>query len=119
MAEGGYPTVVDGIVGPWMLDLLFLEAEARSLALHYVVLRPTLEVALQRATARAGEERVPGHPALTDSGPIRKMWQEFSQLGTFERHVLDTTALDAKQSADQVWSLLHDGAICLTAEAGG
>ena len=110
MAGGGFPTVLDGIVGPWMLDIVLAEADAAKLPLHYVVIRPTLDVCLQRARAREGEERVPGHPALTDPEPIRKMWHEFSELGPFEKHVLDNSALDAVQTADRISALIESGA---------
>ena len=50
-ARGGYDVIVDGIIGPWLLP------EFRSafvlLELRYVVLRPSLSVALARATGRA------------------------------------------------------------------
>ena len=82
MAKRGFATVLEGIVGPWMLDLVLAEAEVASVQLHYVVLRPTLEVSLERALSRAGEERVPGHPALTDPAPIRQLWRQFSELGS-------------------------------------
>lgn len=107
MAEGGFPTVLEGIVGPWMLKLVEAEATARNLAVHYVVLRPSLDTALQRAMARVGEERVPGHPALTDEEPIRQLWLEFSQLREHEQYVLDNTSLDAEQTADLVWLLVQ------------
>lgn len=107
MAEGGFPTVLEGIVGPWMLDLVQAEATARDLAVYYVVLRPSLETVLQRAMARVGEERVPGHPALTDEKPLRQLWHQFSQLHEHEQHVLDSTTLDAEQTADLVWLLVQ------------
>ena len=107
MAEGGYPTVLEGIVGPWMLELVKAEAAARDLAVHYVVLRPSLDTALQRAMARLGEELVPGHPALTDEEPIRQLWHEFSQLHEHEQHVLDNTTLDAEQTAELLWLLVQ------------
>ena len=119
MAQGGYSTVLEGVIGPWMLDLVTAEAAARGLAaVHYVVLRPTLEAALHRAVGRRGEERVPGHPALTDEGPIRQLWEEFSALGELEQHALDTTALDPVQTADRVWSLYDQGALQLTTPGG-
>lgn len=40
MAAGSYPTVLEGIIGPWMLDLVQEEAAARDVPVHYVVLRP-------------------------------------------------------------------------------
>jgi predicted kinase len=109
MANGGYPTVLEGIVGPWMLDLIAHEAQDRGLVAHYVVLRPTLEVALERAKSRAGEERVPGHPALTDAEPIRKMWEAFSRLGDYEANAIDTTSLDVAETVEVTWSKLADG----------
>jgi predicted kinase len=113
MAAGGYPTIVDGIVGPWMLDLVRAEAAASAVPLNYVVLRPALHVSLDRGGARTGDERVPGHPALTDEGPIRQLWQAFATLGALELHALDNTDLDATQTADRVWSLLAQGALLL------
>jgi predicted kinase len=117
MVEGGYPTVLDGVIGPWMLDLVTAETAARGLAVHYVVLRPSLQAVLDRAASRRGEERVPGHPALVDEGPIRQMWEAFSALDTLEQHVIDNTALDAELTADLVWSLLIQGALRLAAAA--
>lgn len=117
MAAGGYPTIVDGIVGPWMLDLVLSEAAAEGVAVHYVVLRPGLQEAVDRATARVGDERIPGHPALTDEGPIRQMWEAFASLGSYERHALDNTHMDADQTADQVWTLIQQGAVAVAPEA--
>jgi predicted kinase len=109
MAAGGYPTVLEGIVGPWMLDLLMLEADARALRVDYLVLRPAVEVALARATSRASGERVPGHPALTDEDALRKMWGEFSDLGEYEQNAIDTTSLSVPQTVDLVWSVVTSG----------
>lgn len=106
MAAGGYPTILEGIVGPWMLDLVSAEAETRDVELHYVVLRPSLETCLARATARTGDERVQGHPALTDEAPIRTMWRAFAHLDGYEQHVIDTTELDLEETAGRVWSVL-------------
>lgn len=113
MVESGYPTVLEGIVGPWMLDLLVEEASVRKVEINYVVLRPAAHVALDRAVSRSGDERVPVHPALTDEVAIGKMWQEFSRLGEYERFVLDTTVQDAQRTADEIWSRLMSGEACL------
>ena len=85
-AEGGYAVIVDGIVGPWMLPH-FEQARARHghPPFDYIVLRPTRAVALDRAQRRT----VPD--ALVDEAPILSMWDQFSDLGDLERHVIDTT----------------------------
>lgn len=111
LAGGGYSVVLEGIVGPWNLDLVLAEAERFAVAVHYVVLRPSLDVALARAADRAGEERIPGHPALTDTEVVRKMWHEFDGLGVYERHVVDNTELDAAETATLICSLLEHGAM--------
>jgi hypothetical protein len=113
MADGGCPTLLDGVVGPWMLDLLAAGTRPMGVVVHYVVLRPSLEQTLGRAVGRVGEERVPGHPALSDEGPIRQMWGEFAALGAYENHVLDTTDLDPGQTADVVWERLREGTLRL------
>jgi len=85
-AGGGYVTIVDGIVGPWMLHHYSdLARENPDLPVHYLVLRPDREVTLGRAQQRAAPT------ALTEKGPILEMWEQFAHLGEREAHVLDTS----------------------------
>jgi cytidylate kinase len=90
-ARGGYDVVIDGILGPWALEPF------RPLAPAYVVLRPTLEVALARATAREGR-------ALTKVEPIRGLYGAFAQLGDLEEHVIDSTEQTPEQTAAAIRS---------------
>jgi predicted kinase len=113
MVGGGYTTVLDGIVGPWHLDGVRDELRAAGVSAHYIVLRPDLDTCLHRATDRAGEERVPGHPPLTEHGPIRLMWERFTDLGGFEAHVIDTTHLSVGTTAHVVVERLDSGAALL------
>jgi adenylate kinase family enzyme len=86
-ADGGFDVVVDGVVGPWMLDHYRRAASRRpDAALHYVVLRPGRQQTLARAQARSAPD------ALVDEGPILSLWDQFADLGGLEGHVLDTTA---------------------------
>ncbi len=109
MAEGGYPVVLDGIVGPWNLDIVMSEFDSRRTTFHYVVLRPSRDVALSRATSRIDEERVQGHPALTDKGPILHMWEQFSNLGQYEDRVIDNSDLDPETTASLIWNRISGG----------
>jgi predicted kinase len=96
-AQGGFEVVVDGVVGPWFLDRW--QALARDgFDVHYIVLRPDEPTTLARATARTTAE------ALTDPGAIRKIREGFANLGRFEAHVLDTTALTLAATVVQVRS---------------
>lgn len=104
-AEGGYLTVVDGIVGPWMLAH-FAPAPA---ALHYVVLRPSRDETLRRAQARTTAG------ALVDAGPVLAMWDQLGDLGPLERHVVDTTGQDAAQTASAVHAAVSSGRYVLGA----
>ncbi|MFI9248720.1 hypothetical protein [Streptomyces sp. NPDC053069] len=63
-AGDGYDVVLDGILGPWLLDAFRAECRKRDLGLSYVVLRPSLEVTLSRASQRESGAAGPGRPAL-------------------------------------------------------
>ncbi|MUN38975.1 AAA family ATPase [Actinomadura litoris] len=108
-AGGDFATIVDGVVGPWMLDH-FHERARRSppVPVHYVVLRPRRDVALARAQARTA----PG--ALVDRHPILTMWDQFADLGELESHVLDTSADDITETERRVREAIASGAFQLT-----
>ena len=96
-AAGGFATVVDGIVGPWMLDHFLDQARRHpGLPLHYVVLRPGRETALRRAQQRTAAA------ALRDEVPILSMWDQFADLGELETHVLDTSQQEPVATLDLV-----------------
>jgi len=103
LATGGFAVVVDGVLGPWHLPAVTGLLAERGVDLDYVVLRADLATTLGRAAARAGDApRVPGNPPLADTGPIRALWEQFGDLGAHERHVVDTTDLDAAATVDAV-----------------
>ena len=107
MVQGGYTTVVEGIVGPWSLDLVREELQEAQFLTYYVVLRPELAACLARARGRTGDERVPGHPPLTDDEPIRLLWSLFADLGELEHHVVDNTDLAAAQASEMIVGILE------------
>lgn len=85
-ASGGFTTVIDGIVGPWMLShFRDVYGGADRPRLHYVVLRPARDETLRRAQARTAPD------ALVDEEPVVSLWDQFSDLGVLESHVIDTT----------------------------
>jgi predicted kinase len=97
-AEGGYFVIVDGIVGPWFLHA-FDEIDR---PIHYVVLRPALEVAIERCRSRGGD-------TLSASGPITGLHQQFSALGPLERHVLATGHDNSESILMRVIAALESG----------
>ncbi|MGJ0118692.1 AAA family ATPase [Williamsia sp. MIQD14] len=104
-ADGGYTTVVDGIVGPWMTDHFRRQMSTYlRVPVHYVVLRPDRETTLARARARSDAE------ALTDPEPITAMWDQFAGLGVMEAHVLDTTDDTVDVTVPRVVDAVENGA---------
>lgn len=101
-ASGGYQVVYDGVVGPWFIDLFRTMAKEQSVALSYVILRPSQDTTLERATSRTGE-------ALTDPEPVRSLHRQFTNLGRYEAHVLDSTAMTAEATADRIMRDIADG----------
>lgn len=103
-AKGGYFVVVDGIIGPW-----FLQPFRRVAApLHYIVLRPPLDVAILRCRERGGN-------TLTDPEPITALHQQFSSLEQLERHVLSTDGQSRRETLGMVIEAVESGRFRLTA----
>jgi broad-specificity NMP kinase len=102
IAAAGYQVVVDGILGPWFLD----PWRELSEPVAYVVLRPSVDVAEQRAAARGD------HP-LKDLSVVGVMHAAFADLGALESHALDTSSMAPAETADEVLRRLHAGLLAL------
>jgi adenylate kinase family enzyme len=93
-AKGGYSVLVDGIVGPWFVELVaetFADHEARW---HYAILLPASDVNVERSRSRS--------KAITQE-VLEKMHSEFTaHLAGYEKYVVDSTHLDATQTAEAV-----------------
>ena len=97
LTQGRYSVVLEGIIGPWFLDVAKEELRECGVKPSYVVLRPALEICLRRAVERLSE---PEHRnALSDEEPIRHMYEQFSGLGDYERHVVGRAELPPEQLA--------------------
>jgi predicted kinase len=102
-ANAGYFTIIDGIVTPrWFFEPLrdFLRDAGQPVA--YAVLRPPL--AICRSRAGMGE---PGR--LADATVVEQLWEEFVDLGSLERHVIDTETESAAEVAATLAQRLRDG----------
>ena len=79
-ARGGFTTVYDGILGPWLLPTF---ATATGLEqLDYVVLLPSVETCVLRVGTRQDH-------AFADEGATRKVHAQFAAAATAARHVVD------------------------------
>lgn len=84
-AAGGFTTIVDGIIGPWMLDRFRGSGRSDVPRRHYIVLRLARDEILRRAQERTTPD------ALVDEGPVGSLWDQFADLGLLEPHAIDTT----------------------------
>jgi chloramphenicol 3-O-phosphotransferase len=97
-ADGGYTTVVDGIISPkWFLAPLSEALAARGHAVSYAILRPTLATCIARAAARPREE-------LGDPHVITQLWNDFAEIDGLERHVVEVDDLEPEPVAQTVTS---------------
>jgi len=94
-AEGGYFTVLDGIVGPWFLSTFSDAAQRHSVGLHYLVLFPDVQIAIQRVLTRPGE-------GLRQEKPVRDLHQQFSNLGRYGKHTIDSSTLSPEEVGREV-----------------
>jgi cytidylate kinase len=101
-ASGGYPTVYDGVVGPWFLPTF---AQATGLdCLHYVVLLPTVETCVTRVATRHGH-------GFTDEPATRKMHDEFAHAEVDRRYLLVDPPDDIDEVARDVVTRFNDGSL--------
>ncbi len=98
-AARGYPTVYDGVVGPWFLEA-FLAGTGLD-TLHYVVLLPDAEVCVERVMTRVDH-------GFRDEAAARKMHHEFAGAVVDARHVIDHQ-VDADATADEVMARWERG----------
>ena len=103
-ARGGYAVVLEGIIGPWFLDIFVPAVD--HVDVHYVVIRPSADVAMSRAIEREA-------PALVDPEPITRMYLAFEALGAHEHHVVDTSGHEVAETVTEVLARLEEGALRL------
>ena len=72
--RGGYDVIVDGIIGPWFLEP-WLNIVREGYEVHYIVLR-------------ANKEEI--------------MWEQFNNLGAYEKNILDTTQLSVEDTVSAI-----------------
>ena len=100
-AKGGYSVLVDGIVGPWFVELVSETFADHGVRWHYAILLPASDVNVERSRSRS--------KAITQE-VLEKMHSEFTaHLAGYEKHVVDSTHLDATQTAEAVNKKMEAG----------
>jgi predicted kinase len=112
LAGAGYATVLSGHIGPWFIDVVNDELSDLTVPAVYMVLRPSLEECLARCVERQSDPRHAG--ALTNENVIRELYNSYSNLNTFEPHVVDTSGLSKEATCSLVVSELDSPRFGLT-----
>jgi hypothetical protein len=106
-AQGGYFTVAEGILYPFMVDLFAEACVPHWIELNYAVLRAPIDVVQQRVQDRRSE---PGHAgALADASVVDDLWAQFESHGVEERHRVDTGARPTGAIAGEIDGRLGAG----------
>jgi hypothetical protein len=108
---GGYFTVAEGILYPFMLDLFVLACEPLGIELNYAVLRAPLPVVLARVQSRVTEPQHAG--ALADGEVVGALWAIFEKQGLDERHRVDSGERPPQAIADEIYQRWMDGSLRL------
>ncbi|MGP0032772.1 MAG: AAA family ATPase [Acidimicrobiales bacterium] len=99
-SAGGYFTVAEGILFPFMLDLFVTACEPLGIDLHYAVLRAPLPVVLSRVQSRTVKPEHVG--ALADEVVVDDLWAQFERHGVAERHCVDAGDRPPEIIADEI-----------------
>jgi predicted kinase len=106
-ATAGYPTLLEGIVIPrWTLGVIRETLAGAGVPMAYAVLRAPQETCAGRVEEREG-------PGVFDPQALAAIASEFDDLGEFERHAIDVSAMDAGEAAAAVSARLGDGGLNL------
>jgi energy-coupling factor transporter ATP-binding protein EcfA2 len=108
---GGYFTVADGILYPFMLDLFVEACEPLGIELNYAVLRAPLSIVLARVQSRVDEPEHRG--ALADEGVVHALWTMFEEHGLDERHRVDSGDRTPQAIADEIYGRCVAGGLRL------
>lgn len=104
-ADAGYTTVLDGIYGPWFLDVV--REAVGDVELHYAVLRADLPTSIDRAVNRSD---TPSTEAM-----VVTMHEQFDQLAQYERFVVDTTTATPDEVTNDLLARFEAGSLRLDA----
>jgi predicted kinase len=113
-AAGGYFTVAEGILYPFMLDLFAAACARNDVTLQYAVLRAPIAVVQQRVRDRTSEPEHAG--ALADAAVVEDLWRQFENLGVDQRHGVDAGGRGPHEVADEIDRRLRAGEFRLEAE---
>ena len=109
---GGYFTVADGILYPFMLDLFVSACEPLGIELNYAVLSAPLSVVLSRVQTRTIEPEHFG--ALADERVVEDLWRKFEEHDLERRHWVEVDDRSPDVIADEIYRRCMEGELLLS-----
>ena len=94
-AQDLFAVFIDGVIGPHLLPVYLEELRPANVAVHFVLLMPSLDETLRRVHPRPAERRTIEHEH-------RELHRQFQERGDFAGCMVDNTGLTAQQTADLV-----------------
>ena len=104
--HGGYDVIVDGIIGPWFLEP-WLNIVREGYEVHYIVLRANRNETMRRAVGRSKLDEG------TNIELVETMWEQFCDLGVYERNVIETTNFSIRDTVSAIKEKVSDGTALL------
>lgn len=101
-ANGGLFVVLDSLIRPRYMEILFDAVGSNEVELHTAVLRPSLSETHSRSHHRDDADR-------HQDEVLGELYGAFSDLGSLESHVIDNTTLDVNQTAERIKSRMGQG----------
>jgi shikimate kinase len=108
---GGYFTVADGILYPFMLDLFVNACKPLGIQLNYAVLSAPLSVVLSRVQERRSEPR--HADALADERVVEDLWRTFEAETLDPRHRIDAADQPPAAIAEEIYRRCLSGELLL------
>lgn len=104
--RGGYDVIVDGIIGPWFLEP-WLKTVRDGYEVHYIILRADKEETMKRAIERSKLDRE------TNIELVEVMWEQFHNIGIYEKNVIDTTSLSISETVSEIEEKIEKNRVLL------
>jgi hypothetical protein len=108
---GGYFTVADGILYPFMLDLFVSACEPLGIQLNYAVLSAPLSVVLTRMQQRRSEPQHVDAPA--DERVVEDLWRTFEAEALDPGHRIDVAHKSPEAIAEEIYRRCLSGELLL------
>ena len=102
-AQDLYAVFIDGVIGPHLLPVYLEELRETGVAVHFVILMPSLDATIERVAPRDSRRQM-------EAQAHRDLYAQFQRNGAFAGCVVDTTGLTPDQSGDIVMARCGEGA---------